>query len=407
MLENLSQEDKFKLTLNQEALERTKQEQLQNKEVSPEMIQEKIEEELEKIETYSEQITDIPEYQEKQIASLGGNEQELADEMANIDTEIKRTKSGFIERTKNYVISLATMVASLGNPSDINNVKKLETATNLDSSDFLSEETYTNEIKLKPSAMESTRVNTLPKIDLEEKVEENQRKIDEVKKDFESQKEWLNDWYTKRSTITKFSKDSTRFKNEIPRVKLNVHTDKGYKNIAPKGSSAFADSWGDIHINMNRSNPERILHELTHGISKDKIFGFNNPFKRSTYGKEVVENVKLSKEEYNKFLDSYYTENTAKQLKEQYEYLTRPTEVYARLNVFRESFNLDPLKSYSPEEVQEMINQYDDHSENFSDDIGDLLDILGKDPKRLAILLNSLADNSTGEKDQTILNSEA
>lgn len=115
MLENLPQEDKEKLILNQEALERVKQEQLQNQETSPEAIQKKIQEEIQKIEEYSEQIIDIPEYQEKQIASLGGNEQELADELANIDTEIKRTKSGFIERTKNYVIGLATMVASMGN----------------------------------------------------------------------------------------------------------------------------------------------------------------------------------------------------------------------------------------------------------------------------------------------------
>jgi hypothetical protein len=115
MLENLSQEDKSKLILNQEALERTKQEQLQNKETSPEAIQKKIQDEIQKIETYSEQITDIPEYQEKQIESLGGNEQELADEMATIDAEIKRTKSGFFDRTKNYVIGLMAMVASTGN----------------------------------------------------------------------------------------------------------------------------------------------------------------------------------------------------------------------------------------------------------------------------------------------------
>lgn len=73
MLENLSQEDKAKLILNQEALERMKQEQLNNQETSTESIEQKLNEDIEKMETYSKQIIDIPERQEKQIAELGGD----------------------------------------------------------------------------------------------------------------------------------------------------------------------------------------------------------------------------------------------------------------------------------------------------------------------------------------------
>ena len=116
MLENLSQENKSKLILDQEALERIKQLQVeQSQEVTVESLQKKIQEEFNKVETYSDKIIDIPDRQEKQITELNGAESNLADEMAKVTEEVKRTKTSFFDRTKNYVISLATMVASIGN----------------------------------------------------------------------------------------------------------------------------------------------------------------------------------------------------------------------------------------------------------------------------------------------------
>lgn len=129
MLENLPQEDKEKLILNQEALERIKQEQLkENKEVSPEMIQKKIQDELQKIENYSEQVTEIPDRQEKQITELGGDpaiiEEKLKPEF-NVLKSIRENVSGRFAK----VAAILGLVGSLNMAKAENGDNNSQTST--------------------------------------------------------------------------------------------------------------------------------------------------------------------------------------------------------------------------------------------------------------------------------------
>lgn len=92
----------------------------------PQSQEELLETKIENIEKIADQVDDFSPAELAEIKNLGGDENELAEELAPVDEEIKRTRSGFIDRAKNYVVSLATMIASVGNMSGANTDQKVK-----------------------------------------------------------------------------------------------------------------------------------------------------------------------------------------------------------------------------------------------------------------------------------------
>jgi hypothetical protein len=89
--------------------------QIQEQVVIPQSQEELLEAKVETVEKLADTIDDISPAELAEIEKLGGDENELVEELTTVDQEVERTKSGFIDRAKNYAVDLATMVASVGN----------------------------------------------------------------------------------------------------------------------------------------------------------------------------------------------------------------------------------------------------------------------------------------------------
>lgn len=114
-------EESIKQNTNETSLDQT-----QEAVAVPQSQEELLETKIENIEKIADQVDDFSPAELAEIKNLGGDENELAEELAPVDEEIKRTRSGFIDRAKNYVVSLATMVASVGNMSGANTDQKVK-----------------------------------------------------------------------------------------------------------------------------------------------------------------------------------------------------------------------------------------------------------------------------------------
>jgi hypothetical protein len=95
--------------------------------------------------------------------------------------------------------------------------------------------------------------------------------------------------------------------------------------------------------------------------------------------------------------------------KENLEYLSRPTEVRARLNRWREYNNIDPLKNYTPSEIQNIINKNVNHFkenpfENIDDNILQLYNIIHADPNILKTLNDKYVSNDSNKDLDTAKN---
>jgi hypothetical protein len=100
--------------------------QIQEKVAIPQSQEELLEAKVENVEKLVDSIDDISPAELAEIKNLGGDEEELAEELIPVDQEITRTRSEFIDRAKNYVIGLATMMASVGNMSGANTDQKVK-----------------------------------------------------------------------------------------------------------------------------------------------------------------------------------------------------------------------------------------------------------------------------------------
>jgi ribosomal protein S27AE len=95
--------------------------------------------------------------------------------------------------------------------------------------------------------------------------------------------------------------------------------------------------------------------------------------------------------------------------RDEYDYLSRPTEMNARLNEFRYHYNLDPKKKYTAEDMKKIINDHNNYKGSFKNlrdelfkssrnnmqSLDELLKIIGNDPQKLADLHNNVVKNKT------------
>jgi hypothetical protein len=187
-------------------------------------------------------------------------------------------------------------------------------------------------------------------------------------------KEFLKNWYLNRKEIPEFKDISENFLKQLPLVK-NIEY-KGYEPYSKKGNVYMLPSTNKFVKN----------HEYTHAIHF-RASGYN-------YGKNIINSVTNKSDKY----------------------LSDPTEVYARLNVLRQSLNLDPLKKYNLEETKEILNNANkigqkssqgvlnsfengDYSNTPSNNgneeqIFELLKVIDNKPENLQKLLNEIALNN-------------
>ena len=151
--------------------------------------------------------------------------------------------------------------------------------------------------------------------------------------------------------------------------KVNDPASKPYENKIVVNSAVYPDEGFNDYYNSLFVNPNYAKNYLTKELVHEKSHWDDNNYPQPGISRLSVKDDKV----LNKILPgSYYvpgkgsmwdndtgtpTYNFYENLpKEELEYLSRPTEVRARLNVWRKLNNISPTKDYSPSEIEEIIN---------------------------------------------------
>ncbi len=189
--------------------------------------------------------------------------------------------------------------------------------------------------------------------------------------------------------------------------KVNDPANKPYENKIVVNGSIHPDSGSNDLYNSMMANPfeqrdylfKELLHEKTHwddnnypqvgtsrhDISKDEVLNSALP---KEYLKVNPEGSVYHWDENENLLPFKFDEGLPE---EQLEYLSRPTEVRARLNVWRQYNNISPTKDYHPSEIKRIIDGNVKHILNNPDTVNpldyrnilELYQIIHGDPKVL------------------------
>lgn len=213
-------------------------------------------------------------------------------------------------------------------------------------------------------------------------------------------RKWLTDWYTERAKNPKHKEASTEFLNNLQNTSVVVEPLSKIQEYLP-GSLAYTSGLkGASHFPYD-ADRALAIHELTHG--SNIAHNYSYPYELTGRWSEhlnpnlIKKNV-ISEEDFGG-TDKRYG----------YEYFTKPTEVYARLNVLRNSLGLNPNKTYNPEDFKSIVDIFSKNSDygkinetlkkqgykNISKEairqMKDLIYVVGNNPSKLVNLLNSLA----------------
>ncbi len=185
---------------------------------------------------------------------------------------------------------------------------------------------------------------------------------------------WEKNWYSQRATLPQFKDIAEERLNLAESINMQPWSTNNWKNSSSPNAGGYY-SWGDTSVNVPQqyfSHPLIYTHERSHwydyNAPQDKMISgywgtnpiplYNEydpilndiiPKEYLTPGGEGATNDVNSKESiYLPFQDT----------KEWgLKYYTNPTEVRARLNEWRRRNNIDPLKNYSNEEIQQIIDE--------------------------------------------------
>lgn len=254
--------------------------------------------------------------------------------------------------------------------------------------------------------------------------------------------QWYNNWYEKRSQIEKFKNTSEERKNIANENSQNtIQTDKisdFFRNLDVDNLNEFPNNFFE---NDNRFNNDiggyYVAESSKPDVIKDKIYmnmmpgqhlssGLisypkqsskpgekRNPWS-TTYHHEALhkfdfnspqKNTKniLTLEDWNsneisdplqKIIskDDILTDWRTNNGKDLYQY--EPTEVRARLNVWRMLNDIDPLKNYTDKELKSIIDK-DLQNPDLNSNIKDLYRTLRNDPKKLKFINDNYVSNQT------------
>jgi len=262
--------------------------------------------------------------------------------------------------------------------------------------------------------------------DIKKILENQDKEKDNFDKAFQNNKEWYKNWYDKRRQLSNF-KDVADFRYNMvddefnPNLSdkinmgLNQWEDENYGDLPfpkhhyiPRGYNAYYDmkgnTWYDINGIIDRNFTDKdgklqnglITHEESH--LRDHLypqegtnFWFDDMDKdwRKPGGKWDPIELIISKEDIENTLNDY-KKGKEGSFNPRYHY--QPTEVRARLNVWRQRNNIDPLMNYSPEEIQNIMDE-DLKNKDLDHNIKELYQLLKNNPKYLKFINDSYVSN--------------
>jgi hypothetical protein len=235
-----------------------------------------------------------------------------------------------------------------------------------------------------------------------------------LKEGYKDMRNFMQYWLTERANDPKFTEWANSRLSVLDNLsgKYKTYTDKDVETgNAPYNSQAFYAP-KDSSLNFNTDYPTSFsaptqIHELSHKMDYEDNTFYDQPrwfwdanlysTPSSFISKQVIPKNKNFK------TDRYAgTRN-------EYDYLSNPSEINARLNEFRYQYNLDPKKKYTAEDMKKIINDHNNYKgsfKNFRDELfksrennlnslDDILKIIGNDPQKLADLHNNVVKNKT------------
>jgi hypothetical protein len=235
-----------------------------------------------------------------------------------------------------------------------------------------------------------------------------------LKEGYKDMRNFMQYWLTERAKDPKFTEWANRRLSVLDNLsgKYKTYTNKDIETgNAPYNTQAFYTN-EDSSLNFNTDSPTSFsapvqIHELTHKMDNEDNIFYDQPrwfwdanlysTPDSFISKQVIPKNK-------KFQTNRYVGD-----RDEYDYLSRPTEMNARLNEFRYHYNLDPKKKYTAEDMKKIINDHNNYKgsfKNLRDDLfnssrnnmesfDNLLKIIGNDPQKLADLHNNVVKNKT------------
>lgn len=252
-----------------------------------------------------------------------------------------------------------------------------------------------------------------------------------VEQTFQEGTDFLRDWYSKRAQLPQFQDLATRRLQDIDRFSYKLEPYSEMKNV---GVGYYPHEGGDIVYVANPEDPtipeakrqeyiptkELIGHELTHGLTRrnPQIMpeGFFTPIPFEQFDIYNPEKARHSADEYyynwiNTAAPIEYTTVKGKQKTK----MAPGAEVEGTIAMLRSLEKLDPLKTYTPEDVVPMIEKYKTmremaekesregkgyQMENAPQMIEFMFRNYNYNPKKIASLLNELV--KTGRTDVPI-----
>jgi uncharacterized protein (DUF1778 family) len=235
-----------------------------------------------------------------------------------------------------------------------------------------------------------------------------------LKEGYKDMRNFMQYWLTERAKDPKFTEWANSRLSVLDNLsgKYKTYTNKDIETgKAPYNTQAFYTN-EDSSLNFNTDFPTSFtapvqIHELTHKMDNEDNIFYDQPrwfwdanlysTPDSFISKQVIPKNK-------KFQTNRYVGD-----RDEYDYLSRPTEMNARLNEFRYHYNLDPKKKYTAEDMKKIINDHNNYKGSFKNlrdelfkssrnnmqSLDDLLKIIGNDPQKLADLHNNVVKNKT------------
>jgi hypothetical protein len=235
-----------------------------------------------------------------------------------------------------------------------------------------------------------------------------------LKEGYKDMRNFMQYWLTERANDPKFTEWANRRLSILDNLsgKYKTYTNKDIETgKAPYNTQAFYTN-EDSSLNFNTDFPTSFtapvqIHELTHKMDNEDNIFYDQPrwfwdanlysTPDSFISKQVIPKNK-------KFQTNRYVGD-----RDEYDYLSRPTEMNARLNEFRYHYNLDPKKKYTAEDMKKIINDHNNYKGSFKNlrdelfkssrnnmqSLDELLKIIGNDPQKLADLHNNVVKNKT------------
>jgi hypothetical protein len=193
--------------------------------------------------------------------------------------------------------------------------------------------------------------------------------------------DFYKNWYTKRATLPQFTDVANKRLAELPNVDFQPYgSQEAYEKDNPGTGGLYKNGFNAIYIPPSGFGDKNIMtHEESHYLDFNapqsnsgvlrKEYNFNDdtlneiiPAEYKQPSAEGSDNIYASSSIYLPFANkdympaSNYLEDILGIKDKLTDYYYRPTEIRARLNEWRMNHNIDPLKDYTNEEMQQMID---------------------------------------------------